>query len=69
VAPPSLIKKELVFGNTDRKLIFMDADSGNIKKTLTLDNDVSTRPAELNGKICVGIKGGKIVVINPEGIR
>ncbi len=68
-APPSLIQKELVFGNTDRKLIFMDADSGNIKKTLTLDNDVSTRPAELNGKICVGINGGKIVVINPEGIR
>jgi len=68
-APPALIKNELVFGNTDGKLIFMDAVSGNIKKFLILDNDVSTRPAELNGKICVGINGGKIVVINPEGIR
>ncbi len=68
-SPPALIDNELVFGNTDAKLIFMDAVSGNIKKTLILDNDVSTRPAELNGKVCVGINPGKMVIINPEGIR
>ncbi len=68
-SPPALIDNELVFGNTDAKLIFMDAVSGKIKKTLILDNDVSTRPAELNGKVCVGINPGKMVIINPEGIR
>lgn len=68
-SPPAIINNSLVFGRADSTLVFMDPSSGNIRESLSLAEPVSTRPALLAGKIAVGTSKGKIIIINPEGIR
>ncbi|MCK5198576.1 MAG: PQQ-binding-like beta-propeller repeat protein [Spirochaetales bacterium] len=68
-SPPAIIDDSLVFGLADSTLVFMDPSSGNIRESLSLEEPVSTRPAPFADKIAVGTSRGKIIIINPEGIR
>jgi len=68
-APPALVGDSLVFGSINSSLIFLDPLTGTKQRSLTLDETVSTRPAEFRGRIAVGTAGGDIVIIDPEGIR
>lgn len=68
-SPPAIIDDSLVFGLANSTLVFMDPSSGNIRESLSLEEPVSTRPAPFADKIAVGTSKGKIIIINPEGIR
>lgn len=68
-SPPALIDNSLVFGLANSTLVFMDPSNGNIRESVNLEEPVSTRPAKLGDKIAVGTSKGKVIIINPEGIR
>lgn len=66
---PAIINNTLVFGDNNNNLLFIDPVDGRVKKSLNLGYTISTRPVGLDGRIGVGTSGGKMVIINPEGIR
>ncbi|MEA1912050.1 MAG: PQQ-binding-like beta-propeller repeat protein, partial [Spirochaetota bacterium] len=68
-SPPGVIANQLVFGDNNNNLVFMNSKNGRIDKILDLNDTVSARPAALGGLIAAGTLSGKLLVINPEGIQ
>jgi len=68
-SPPGLVNNQIVFGDNDDNLIFMNSSNGEIEKKLNLDNKISTRPVEIDGLISAGTINGNLLVINSESIR
>lgn len=70
-APPALIGGQLVYPTQDGRLVFADPATGAPKRVLVLpDKMVGTaRPAAAGGLIGLGTRDGKILLINPEGVR
>ncbi len=68
-SPPGVINNQLVFGDNNNNLVFINAKNGRLDKILNLDDTVSARPAKLGSLIAAGTLGGKLVVINPAGIQ
>lgn len=58
-----------MYGDSLRNLIFMDPATGEVRKKLHLQEIITTRPIEEKNRIIVGTQSGRIIVINPEGIR
>ncbi len=68
-SPPLYYDGYLYAGNLGRALVVIDAKTGKIVKSLKVGGIISTRPEAAKGRIIVGTKNGKIVVVNPEGIK
>ena len=67
--PPGYNAGSLVYGTRDGKLIIASAADGATRKSFTLGEQATTRPVFIDGMIAVGTKSGRVVLIEPEGIR
>lgn len=68
-APPLYSAGKLFLGRDQDRFDVVNGATGVIEKSLFLEENITTTPVLRENKVLVGTGGGKIIIINPEGIK
>jgi outer membrane protein assembly factor BamB len=68
-APPLYSTGKLFLGRDKGRLDMLNGTTGVIEKSLLLDENITTTPVLWEDKLLVGTEGGKVIIINPAGIK
>jgi len=68
-APPLYSAGKLFIGRDQGRLDVLNGATGVIEKSLLLEENITTTPVLREEKLLVGTEGGKVIIINPAGIK
>ncbi|MQY76911.1 MAG: PQQ-binding-like beta-propeller repeat protein, partial [Spirochaeta sp.] len=68
-APPLYSAGKLFLGRDQGRLDVLNGATGVIEKSLLLEENITTTPVLREEKLLVGTEGGKVIIINPAGIK
>ena len=68
-APPLHSAGKLFLGRDQGRFDVVNAATGVIEKSLLLEENITTTPVLWEKKLLVGTGGGKVIIINPAGIK
>lgn len=68
-APPLYSAGKLFLGSDQGRLDVLNGATGVIEKSLLMEENITTTPVLWEEKLLVGTEGGKVIIINPAGIK
>jgi len=68
-APPLYSAGKLFLGRDQGRFNVVNAATGVIEKSLLLEENITTAPVHWEEKLLVGTESGKVIIINPAGIK
>jgi outer membrane protein assembly factor BamB len=68
-SPPLYRDGLLYFGTRDKSFKRAEAGTGRIERSLALNNALGTRPLFHQGRLFLGTRAGRLIIIDPRGMR